>query len=110
MYGSRTGDIVRGDSQIQAKPTNFIRNGNYSYSTGNTDFKEDRGLYWHSAIYSSSYGVNLIFYPSYMLIQNAGYKGYGFSLRCLVRWFFAGNSLPTMVLKAIRTYWLRYMG
>ena len=97
------------DTQINKNPLSLIRNGYYIYSSGEIYDRTGQGLYLQSkAISADNIGV-LHFTPGRLGTQNGFYKGNGYSIRCLVA-SFPANSLPTVVLKAIRTYWLGYMG
>ena len=104
------------DTLIQHIPFNFIRSGFYYYNNGiSVNNRNNAGYYWELQAASATEVKNLGLRYDYITIgynPNINRKGTGFTVRCLVplefSWF-TGNSLPTMVLKAIRTYWLRCM-
>ena len=99
------------DTQIQRNPSAFARSGNYKYSTGETLSYGGSGYLWYKYVSSDNNANYLDFGSTFLVPRDAHRKGHGMSLRCLVRQGLGtGNSLPTMVLKAIRTYWLRCMG
>ena len=107
VYGIDMGSGKK-DYYLQIKPTNLIRGGLYNYGSGGITNDKYSGFYWESRSYTIIYAWSLYFSYGGLNSQNGNNKGMGFSLRCLVP-LAGGNSLPTMVLKAIRTYWLECM-
>ena len=76
---------VNTDSQLQLGPLNLIRNGRYDYSSGGIFYRSGNGYYWQSRVYSATSARLLAFFSTYLNPQVDHYKGYGISLRCLVR-------------------------
>ena len=114
MYGgTETGYYGFLDAYIDAVLHNsaisLIRSGRYYYETAILDGRRNAGYYWDSEAYSENYARYTLFNTSTLYPQRNFFKSSGYSIRCLVSLVF-GNSLPTMVLKAIRTYWLGCMG
>ena len=77
--------ISKKDLSIQLKPTNFIRGGYYHYSRGGINELKNYGTYWESSPDSASDAKHLRFNSTSLAIQYSNGKGYGTSLRCLVR-------------------------
>ena len=84
-YSGGNERTINSDSIIQLSPTNFIRNGHYNYDSGDISYRGSYGRYWQSRVYSEAHARNLTFYSTALLPQNSSLKGYGFTVRCLVR-------------------------
>ena len=81
-----TSNRINFDTEIQMKPTNFIRSGFYNYSSGGINSRNNYGPYWQSNNYSHIYTRALYFLSTLLNPQDTtNYKGYGYSLRYLVR-------------------------
>ena len=63
----------------------FPRGGAYYYSNGFLGNGGGNGYYWESRVYSSTDGMILLFDSTHLNPQYTDTKGYGFSLRCIVR-------------------------
>ena len=73
-----------GSTSLRADPLNFNLSGDYDYSSGAMGGQGSGGVYWSSTAYSSAtVAYNLYFNTSYIYPQNYGYKGHGFSVRCV---------------------------
>ena len=73
------------DAGIQAAPLSFLRGGAYLYSSGNLYNRGSNGRYWESRVNSDTHGNDSLFLSTTLYPQYTGNKGYGFSLRCIVR-------------------------
>ena len=74
------------DSQAIAQPINLARNGFYLYNSGSISSRSSDGRYWQLGVASIVNARHLTLGSTTLYPQNNNYyKGYGFSLRCLVR-------------------------
>ena len=65
-------------------PLSFFRGGVYLYTDGRV-YNTSEGHYWESKIYSDTGAWYLSFHSTYLYLQGADNKGYGFSIRCVVQ-------------------------
>ena len=73
------------DAGIQAAPLSFLRGGSYRYASGNLYSRGSGGGYWEARVYSDTNAYRLYFDSTLLYPQNDSNKGFGFSLRCIVR-------------------------
>ena len=93
VYGMVTSNRANYDTEIQQNPLNFIRSGNYGYSSGDVSNRSIRGIYWLPRIESANSARFLYFYSTHLYAADNYDKGSGYSLRCLVR--LGHRQLPT---------------
>ena len=84
-YLMDTYNMTDNDAGIQSAPLSFLRGGDFGWSSGNLYNRCSDGYYWESRVYSSSHGYSLYFYSTSLNPQYYNTKGYGRSLRCIVR-------------------------
>ena len=70
------------DSILLMPVFTFTRSGFYNADVSS---QQSNGYFWERDGSEESMARNLIFYGTLMYPQNYGYRGLGFSLRCLVR-------------------------
>ena len=73
------------DAVLLAMPLSFIRAGLYYPGGGSFSSQDSDGLLWSSAVYSSDYTYLLSLDGSTVYPQDSNYRGYGSSVRCVVR-------------------------
>ena len=66
-------------------PFNLTRSGLYYYAYGVIRYQGTNGYFWDGQAYSETNARNLAFYSILLYPQVTNGKGYGFSIRCLVR-------------------------
>ncbi len=73
------------DAALLAMPLSFIHAGLYYPGGGSFSSQDSDGLLWSSAVYSSDYTYLLSLDGSTVYPQDSNYRGYGGSVRCVVR-------------------------
>ena len=75
------------DYGINSAPLSFVRGGSYGlYGTGDIYETGIVGKYWESLVDDATSGARYLFFSSARLDpQYRESKGYGFSIRCVVR-------------------------
>src|SRR5574344_2487590 len=68
---------------VENAPLNFVRGGQYYWSSGQIDSKSTIGYYWSTTASSSTYSRYFAFSSSSITPQTNYIKGYGFSVRCV---------------------------
>ena len=74
-----------GDTGLIANPLWFVRSGyisNGSLSNGGSE-----AYYWSSTVSNSVYAYLLYFTSGSVIPANASYRNYGWSVRCVARWY-----------------------
>ena len=84
-YNNGTGNSAPKDTFLQISPLSFFRSGRYYYVSGALYYRTSIGDYWSGRFYSRTNSYNLDFGSTYLYPQHEFDRGYGFSLRCLVR-------------------------
>ena len=84
-YGLQDNDATS-STKLLAAPLNFVRSGHYYWSNGQVHNKGATGGWWSTAAYSAATNAQDLYTNSTRVVpQDASYKGYGFTLRCVAR-------------------------
>ena len=90
MYGgtrvSEISMIYNGVERFtELAPLNFMRLGRMTYDGGNIAFLQTEGYYWGAGVQSEDNAIGFSYMVGIMHPQYSRFKGFGFSIRCLVR-------------------------
>ena len=87
VYGGTYGNLADShiDTMVYNKPVNFDRGGHYYRGSGYIISRNGSGFYWQTQATTNTYGRYLNFSLSVLTPHPVSDKGYGFSIRCLVR-------------------------
>ena len=88
VYGGERTSGASSESFNLDSPFNFTRTGYYNITAGDLTSESLAGSFWENEIYYENHARLLRFYRNELIPQYANGKGYGFSLRYLVRWIF----------------------
>lgn len=78
------GDNSTSSTKLRSSPLSFAYAGVYNFD-GGVSYVGSRGYYWSSTAGLSDNAYNLYFNSSNVAPQNNAYRGFGFSVRCVVR-------------------------
>ena len=86
-YGinSGSGDYTNKEAPVQTSVLSFLRSGNYNYGTGGLSNRGSNGYYWSSRTYATTGSYDLHFRSAGLGFANGDDKGFGFTLRCVIR-------------------------
>ena len=77
--------IINMDTSVQRKPLSSIRSGHYYFADGDIYGINGDGYYWQAAATSGGDAIFQLFLSSYLYPSYSNRKGFGSSIRCLVR-------------------------
>ena len=79
------GSYENKEAPVQTSVLSFLRSGGYNYSLGSLSSRGSDGYYWSSRASNTTNAYYLNFNSTYLSFAYSLNKGFGFTLRCVVR-------------------------